>query len=442
MSGGQPSTGDLDPTLEGRFGPFAFPDFRLLWLTGLSWTATRELRLLVSGFWLLEETGSAAQLGLLGAVQLVVQIPAVLWAGALADRIDRRRLLVVTQLSVASMVALLGVLSLAGQLQPWHIYAGTAVMGATTVMGQPARGALLASVVPERQLVKAVTAQAITMNVSAVIAPLTFAVVVESIDVTAAFFLTAAVAAPGALVPLLIQIRFQPPLVSDGSSTVQRTREGLSFVRRHPILPGLYLLDGGITVFSFYRQLFPLFASELYGGGAAAVGLLGTASSIGSIVGTALVLLLQRVRAHGRLVLYATLVYAALLFPLAVAPDLWMGMVLIGGLGLSDGISVAVRQSIVQLTTPDAMRGRALSLEGLAAQSANNIGTLEVGLMSAAIGLSGTLIFGGAASALITLWIWRAVPGIRRYQYGEGTAILPDDLASEISAPDTRGDEP
>ena len=127
--------------------------------------------------------------------------------------------------------------------------------------------------------------------------------------------------------------------------------------------------------------------------------------------------MLQRYRSKGMIVLYATLIYAALLFPLAIAPQLWMGLVLLGSLGMMDGMTAAMRQSIVHLTTPDQMRGRTLGLQVLAAQTANNIGTLEVGILTAIVGLSATLVFGGAASLLVTVWIWRAVPGIRGYRY-------------------------
>jgi predicted MFS family arabinose efflux permease len=92
-------------------------------------------------------------------------------------------------------------------------------------------------------------------------------------------------------------------------------------------------------------------------------------------------------------------------------------MILIGGLGAMDGISVAMRQSIVQLTTPDQMRGRAVALQVLAAQTANNLGTLEVGFLTAAAGLSFTLTFGGAAALVFTLGAWRLVPGIRNYRF-------------------------
>ncbi|MDA0352378.1 MAG: MFS transporter [Chloroflexi bacterium] len=429
MSDGPPDPEDdqsPDQTVGGddeRWGdatawsPFRLAGFRYLWGGALSWVMTRELRILVTSYWLFETTGEASQLALIGAVQLVVQIPALLWSGTLADRVDRRRMLVVTQAVSVALMLVMGILDLGGQLQPWHVYLAIAAMASTNVMGSPAQAALLPSVVPDRWLVQGVVAQTITQQATAVVAPLLFALVAGLMNVTATFFLTAAIAVPSLVLPLMIRIRFQPPLVREAGSTAQRTWEGFRFVRGHRLLPGLYILDGGITVFSFYRQLFPLFARELYGGGATATGLLTAANSVGGIFGTLLVLFLRNYRAKGMLVLYSTIVYALLLFPLAVVGQLWVGMILIGGLGAMDGISVAMRQSIVQLTTPDQMRGRAMALQTLAAQTANNLGTLEVGYLSVAAGLSFTLAFGGAAALAFTLGAWRLVPSIRKYRY-------------------------
>jgi len=379
---------------------------------------SRDFHILVTSVWLFEETGSARQLALIGAVQLVVQIPALLWGGTLADRVDRRRLLSLTlAISVAVMLGM-GLLDVGDQLRPWHVYLAIALLASTSVMGSPSQGALIASVVPARWLVQGVVIQTVTQQGAAIVGPLLFALVADQLfDVTASFFLAAAVALPGVLIAPFIRTRFQPPLRREEGSTVRRTWEGFRFVRGHRLLPGLYLLDAGITVVSFYRQLFPLFARELYGGGAGVTGLLTAANSFGAVLGTLLVLVLRNYRAKGLLVIYATLVYALLLFPLAIVGQLWLGLILIGALGGMDGISVAMRQSMVQLTTPDQMRGRAISLQTLAAQSANNLGTLEVGLLASLAGLSFTLAFGGAAALVVTVGIWRIVPGIRNYRY-------------------------
>ena len=378
---------------------------------------TRELRILVTSFWIFETTGSVSQLALIGAVQLIVQIPALVWSGTLADRVDRRQMLMATQAVSVSLMFGMGILDLTGELQPWHVYIAIAAMASTNIMGRPAQAALLPSVVPERWVVQGVALQTVTQQAAAVIAPLLFALVAALMNVTATFFLAVVIATPSLLLPMLIRIRFQSPLVPESGSTLQRTWEGFRFVRRHKLLPGLYTLDAGITVFSFYRQLFPMFAKELYGGGAAATGLLTAANSVGGIGGTLLVLILQNYRSKGMLVLYATIIYALLLFPLAISRQLWVGALLIGGLGAMDGISVAMRHSIVQLTTPDRMRGRAVALQVLAAQTANTVGTLEVGFLTALIGLSSTLTFGGAAALAFTIAAWRFVPGIRNYKY-------------------------
>lgn len=326
-------------------------------------------------------------------------------------------MLAVTQAVSVVLMAVMGLMDLGGQLQPWHVYIAIALMASTNIMGSPAQAALLPSVIPERWLVQGVVAQTVTQQAAAVLSPLLFALVAWSIGITATFFLTVVISAPAVVLPLLIRVRFVPPLVREEGSTVRRTWEGFRFVRSHRLLPGLYLLDAGITVFSFYRQLFPLFAKELYGGAATATGLLTAANAIGGICGTLFVLFLRNYRPKGMLVFYSTVIYALLLFPLAISTKLWIGMLLIGGLGAMDGISVAMRQSIVQLTTPNQMRGRAVALQVLAAQTANNLGTLEVGFLSVAMGLSFTLTFGGAAALLMTLAIWRVVPGIRHYRY-------------------------
>jgi predicted MFS family arabinose efflux permease len=125
---------------------------------------------------------------------------------------------------------------------------------------------------------------------------------------------------------------------------------------------------------------------------------------------------MSRYRHTGRIVLGATAVYALTLIPFALIGWLPVGLLLIAVLGGMDAISVTARQLTVQLTTPDAMRGRALSIQTLAAQTANNIGTLEVGFASAAIGATRTLVLGGAVATAITALAWRKARGLTSYE--------------------------
>jgi len=199
-------------------------------------------------------------------------------------------------------------------------------------------------------------------------------------------------------------------------STAHQTWEGLRYVARHPILPGLFLLDTGITVASFYREILPVLALGLFAGGASATGMLGAANSAGAIAGSFLALLLVGYRAKGMLVLYASLAYGFILFGFGTVTTLWAGILLIAALGAADAVTVAVRQTTVMLTTPDHMRGRAFALMILAAQTANNVGTIWVGVWAGAIGAGNTMVLGGVISIAATLVIWRFWRPIREFR--------------------------
>tara|TARA_B100000315_G_scaffold240229_1_gene259820 strand:- start:84 stop:746 length:663 start_codon:yes stop_codon:yes gene_type:complete len=205
--------------------------------------------------------------------------------------------------------------------------------------------------------------------------------------------------------------------VSRGSSRVKNIIEGLKYVKSHPILPGLYLLDICVTVVSFYRQLFPIFADQLYKGGRGTVSILTGANSLGGVIGSALVMFTSQFKAKGMLVLYATLLYSILLIAFGAIQSLWIGSLIIIALGATDSIGMTTRQTVVQLTTPDNMRGRAVSAHSLAAMTANGIGQAEVGFMSDVIGASNTMLLGGAISLIATLVIWWLIKGIRLYRY-------------------------
>ena len=395
---------------------FSHPDYRLLWGVHLSAVIAQQMRILAVAQWLLEDTGSAAQLGLIGVVQLVVQIPALVYGGTLADHMDRKRLMAMANGVTVATFALLAVLAGSGALHPWQVYLAIAVTAATFVMHSPARAALVPSVVPERHIMVAVTTDTATQNVGAVLGPLLFAIAAETRGLPTAFALTAVMALPAVILPFLVSARGRAEAGST-AGMLRRAIEGFRFVLRHPILPGLFLLDTGITVASFYREILPLLARGLFRGGAGATGVLGAANSAGAIVGSFVALLFAGVRAKGMFVLYATLAYALILVGFGSVTSLWLGAIMIAGLGGADAVTVAVRQATVQLTTPDHMRGRAFAFMILSAQTANNVGTIWVGLWAAAIGAQQTMLLGAAISILATLLIWRLWRPIREYRY-------------------------
>ena len=397
---------------------FAFRDYRILWISSVCGLMTMQMRMLATGVWLYDVTGSGLQLGLLGVVQLAVQLPAILYGGALADRWDRKKLIAVAQSFSFVFMALVAILGATDRLEPWHIYAVTAILGVSSVLGGPARSAITANIVPRSHLMHAVTSNQATFQIGAIAAPLAFALVVETLDATAAFVASALFALPASLMPLMIRTQVAPtePQGSD-ESVLRRIWEGAVYVMRHPILPGLYLLDIGVTIVTFYRQILPLIVDRMFKAGPGAVGVMTAANSLGGVIGTFSVLFLADFRAKGMLVLYATLVYAVLIIAFGFTTSLWLGTLLIAGLGATDAIGMTTRQTTVQLTTPDHMRGRAVSAHSVSAMTANNLGTFEVGFMSEQIGADRTMILGGLISVVVVILVWWLVKGIREYRY-------------------------
>ena len=398
---------------------FAHYDFTMLWLGGTAASTAMTLRLLISAQWLYDETGSAVTLGLLGVIQLS-QIPVVVFGGILSDLVDRKKLMAMTQfVSFASLLGLT-LAAFTGTLAVWHIFLVQAVTGMVNVLGGSARPAMIARVVPRSHLSHAVSTNTAPFQVASIVSPLAFLWGYELSGADWAFALAMVISAVSVIAPYLIRVSGKP---ADSTAKVTFTstwtslREGFNFVRRHRILPGLYLLDIGVTVFSFYRFLFPIFADQLYGLGASGTGLLTSVNGIGGVVGSALVLYTARVPRKGVLVLVATALYAVLLIAFGSIHVFWIGLIIVGCLGATDGVGMVMRQTVVQLTTPDRLLGRASSAHSFAAMSANHVGQYEVAQMSAIVGAGPTMVIGGLISIVVVGLIWKFVPGVSNYRY-------------------------
>ena len=356
-------------------------------------------------------------MGLIGIVQLVVQLPSTLWAGTLADRNDRKVILAAAHGITFIVLALVAAVNSSNLLTPGFIYLAIAIASGAQTLGGPSRAALIPRVFPEREIMAAASTDTASQNLAAIIGPLLFAFVAVNWGLTAVFFTCAILCLPGSFGPFLLAVSGETDGKSElRKSQVSETLEGLSYVRKHPILPGLFLLDAAITTSSFYREILPVIALGLFAAGASGTGLLGSANSAGAIIGGIAVLALTRVQAKGLIVLWASLAYGLFLLAFGLTSSLITGMILIALLGAADSVTVAVRVTTVMLTTPDKMRGRAFSLMYVAAQTSNNIGTIWVGFWAGVIGASSTMVMGGIISIVMTLLVLLLWEPIRKYR--------------------------
>ncbi len=394
---------------------FLIRNYSFLWLSSFLSMMSVQLRIICTGFILYEITGSGFSLGILGIIQLVFQMPSILFGGVFADFLKRTSQIVATQ--TLSFIIIFGLFLLAYNdlLSPWHIYFSTALLSITSTVSNPARSALTANLVPKKQLLNAVAANTATMQIGSVAAPVIFGVLTISTNTSIPLLLGSIAAIVSAWACFMIKIDNL-----DGQKTkmqpIKNILEGVGYVKKHPILPGLYLLDIGVTIVSFYRQIMPLIADRLYKGGAFAVSVLTSANSLGAIAGSFFVILLTQVKAKGKLVLAATFIYGILLILFGLSSGLYIGALILILIGAADAVGMTVRQAIVQLTSPDHLRGRAVSLHSFAAMTANNVGHFEMGVASELIGARNALIIGGIISLLVVLLIYFSFRGVSIYK--------------------------
>ena len=422
-----------DPNKLKAWSAFLYFDYRILWISGVTAMVTMNLRMIVTGVWLYERTGLGSTLAYLGLLELAVRIPANIYGGVFADRLDRKKLIAITQLSSFIFIGSMALLETSSALEIWHVYIATGILSATSIFGNPSRSALTARVVPRSVLAHAVAMNSITWQIGTIITPFIFFVTSfawkegASDSLVLSFWINTGVAFLAVISPLFIRESGRAMNISadkNNPANIHRNIiEGFKYVISHPVLPGLYILDMGVTVVSYYRELFPIFAKQLYAGGRSAVALLTAFNAIGAIIGSLLVMYTHKIKKKGIIVLYATLGYAFLLILFGFSTSIWIGIFALIGLGAADAVGMTMRQAIAQLTTPDKLLGRTSSAHTFAAMGANNIGQVEVGLVSGLIGAGGTMIIGGFVAVGAVLLIWKFIPSIAKYRYDHTTGI-------------------
>lgn len=390
-------------------------DYALVWTASVLTAVAVQIRNVTSLYQVYALSGSSMHLGLTGFFQALPFVLFGLFAGALADAFDRKKLMMVCYSFLVIPGLALGYLTLSGSIQVWHIYLFGLLGSFIEVFSWPSRSAIIPRLVPRSHLLNAVTLSSMIMQVSFLLGPAIGGLFIDYLNVGFAYIASATIVVPGILSIYLVR--------SSGLPEGPRRRvnfrsifEGLEFIWIQRIILSLFLLDFGVTLVGFYRPILPIFASDIFGVGATGLGTLYGAPAIGSLLGMTSLLLAGNIKRKGPAVVIAAVVFAMSLALLGVARWYWLGLVAIVALGFTDAISVAMRRTVVQLLAPDQMLGRASSLITVFAQSTNALGALLAGTAAAFFGASNALILGSGVCLLIIFTISRAIPQLWRYR--------------------------
>jgi MFS family permease len=388
--------------------------FRWLWLGQLVNNAGRQVTLIALPFQLYLQTGSALAIGGLAAVTLVALLIFALPGGSLADAYDRRRLLLVTQLSLASTSVALGLLALMGHPSVTLIYLVAFVATAISTVDRPSRRAAMARVVEPERLRAALVLDQASLQAATVLGPALGGLLIAATGIATAYFLDAATFVAAFAAVLMIG-----PLPPSGHALrpgLKSIVEGLTFLRRAPVVLATFAADLDAMVFGLPTALFPILAVTAFHGGAETLGLLVAAPAVGAVAAVVTTGWVGGVRRQGRAVLIAIGVWGAAICAAGLLVfSLPLVLICLVIAGAADMISAVFRGTILQVATPDELRGRIWSTQMLVVMGGPRLGDLESTAVAAAIGAPFSLLSGGLLCLAGVALIARRLPQLAGY---------------------------
>lgn len=366
-------------------------------------------------------TGSSLWVGLLGVAGLLPLLVFALWGGAIADVVDRRRLLIIS--SVLMWTVPIGLLAVAlidpanlGRAGPWLLLAFTAVQGGAFATTMPTRRAIIVRLVPPQELPAANTLSTTVFNLGVVAGPLTAGLLVKDGYFGAAYAVDAVLFT--VVLWAAVKLPAIPPLREDEAANSRAAGwrdigEGLRFLVTAPVLLLSFAIDIAAMVLAMPRSLFPEVAAERFGAGS--IGWLYAAISIGAVVAGLTSGWIGRVRRQGLALVVAVVAWGLAVAGAGLADTVWLVVLLLAVGGAADLVSAVYRQTILQTYAPDGFQGRLQGIFTAVVAGGPRLGDLRAGAMAAMVGPTVAWVSGGIAAAVVAAVLAVVSPALVRY---------------------------
>jgi len=372
------------------------------------------------GWHVYEITRDALALGLIGLAEVVPYFCFALFAGYAVDHLPRRKLgmLACTGLCLTTLL-LAGVSSGAvpafGTLT---IYAAIAGNGVVRAFLAPVYMSLFARVLKREEFARGVGISSVVMQLGLVLGPALGGVLVALGGKTTAYLVAAGFAAAAAIAIITLRVT-EPPMPAERAPIFRSIGEGLRFVFKHQVVLGAQALDMFSVLFGGAVALLPAFITEVLDAGPEALGILRAAPAAGAVLVGVWLARRPPQRHAGRLLLFAVAGFGLCMIAFALSRSFWLSVALLMLSGMCDGVSVVLRSTILQLATPDHMRGRVSSINGIFIGSSNELGAFESGVAARLLGLVPSVVFGGCMTLAVVGVTARLAPRLRRLDLRE-----------------------
>ncbi|HEX9091917.1 MAG TPA: MFS transporter [Anaerolineales bacterium] len=395
--------------------------FRLLW-SGLLISIAGSQMQLWALFWHIRTlTDQPIALGAVGLARILPVIIFSLIGGAMADVLNRRRILFITQTAMALVALALGWLTLTGHIDLWHIYLLTAMQAVAQAFDGPARQSLTPNLVPVKELPNAFSLNSIANQAGSIVGPAISGIIIAAGGLPYVYIINAisflAVILALALMGPVEQQKTSP--TGNGVVSFAAIAEGVRFILKQPLILSTMILDFFATFFASANTLMPIIAVDVLHVGAVAYGWLSAAQAVGAMIAALVISQMHQIHRQGIIFMWAVVVFGVATIVFGASRIFILSMLALVIVGSADTVSTIIRNTIRQLSTPDYIRGRMTSVNQIFFQGGPQLGEVEAGLVAQFFGAPFAVISGGLGCILAVIWINQRWPQIRIYNGDE-----------------------
>lgn len=412
--------------------PFRIPNFRAYWLSRFAGTVALSAMSIIIGwqvYGIARETmdikSAAFLLGMIGAAQFVPLFVLTPLVGLVADSVDRRWIVRGTTMLMVATTAMLGLLNAFGTIGLFALFAAAVAIGIARAFAGPAYSALAPNLVPRASLPTAIAVSSIAWQVGTIAGP-SLGGLLFAVHPDVAYGTSTALFGVALALIFLIGPVPQPPSEPD-RHPLARIKDGFAYVLDNRLVLATITLDLFAVLLAGATALLPVFARDILQVGAQGLGLLAAGMGIGAAI-TAVWFSFRPMKTNvGIKMLVAVVVFGAAILTFGLSRWFWLSFAALMIAGCADMVSVYVRSSLIQLHTPDAMRGRVSAVSQLTISASNELGEAESGLLASLLGPVGAVVFGGVGAIVVTLLWARLFPELRLAKTFDPPEITPEE---------------
>ena len=396
-----------------RFPALQYRDYRIYAAAQLISNIGSQMQFVALNWHIYELTHSPFLLGLIGLCRFVPIVLFSLIGGTVADAHNRKNIVLVTQIVMASLAAILGVLTLTGSITPAFIFIITMFSAGTMAFDMPAMASFVPSLVEKKDLHSAISLNSLFFQTSVILGPAIGGILIGHFSPGVVYVFNA-ISFVFVIIGLLLMHTKGSPGTGQTPS-IALIADGLHFIRSKTIIWSTMLLDFFSTFFASATALLPVFAKDILHVGPTQFGLLYSAPSIGAVIAAVFIAQKGKLRKQGLLLLTAVLCFGLATICFGISKNYVLSLFFLSLVGAGDEVSTVIRNTVRQLETPDLMRGRMTSINMIFFMGGPQLGDFEAGALAGFIGAPLSVVIGGVGTMIVVGIFYFAIPRLRNY---------------------------